>query len=180
MAMNVPGYESLQAVLNRAYDHAARTKGAERHANNLPFHEQPMQTIAAEHGVGFLLGQVAKKMREAQGMLNRGETAKAVHELLGAINYTAGAVIFVETNSKNTPSVGAPATEVGNQPDQASCEVESEQCDCPACTVRRIFQADEVTIIVEESDGEDEAHNSIQPDAMVQLLRTLTEGLKKA
>lgn len=97
--MTVPGYESLRSVLLRAYDQAARTKGAERHANNLPFHEQPMQTIAAAHGVGFLFGQAAKKAQEAQGMHGRGETNKAIHEMLGAINYLAGAIIFMEAGN---------------------------------------------------------------------------------
>ena len=41
--MNEPGYESLAQVLQEAYDQAARGKGAERHANDLPFDQQPMQ-----------------------------------------------------------------------------------------------------------------------------------------
>ena len=105
MTMNVPGYQSLRSVLQRAYDQAACAKGAERHANNRPFHEQPMQTITATHGVGFPLGQVAKKIHEAQGMLDRGEAPKAVHELLGAINYIAGAVIFVEGRLVDNPLI---------------------------------------------------------------------------
>lgn len=99
MTMNTPGYESLRLVLQRAYNQAAHTKGAERHANSKPFHEQPMQTIAAKRGIGFLLGQADKKTEEAQGMLARGETSKAIHELLGAINYIAGAIIFAESQS---------------------------------------------------------------------------------
>lgn len=92
----VPGYELLQAVLLRAYDQAARTKGAERHANDLPFHKQPMQTIADNHGIGFIQGQIEKKNIEAGGMVRRGEHSKAVHELLGVINYAAGAIIKIE------------------------------------------------------------------------------------
>ena len=91
-----PGYEKLRDVLGRAYDQAAITKGAERHANDKPFHEQPMQTIADRRGIGFILGQVDKKTEEAQGMIARCEKDKAVHELLGAIVYLAGAVIFLE------------------------------------------------------------------------------------
>lgn len=94
--MNVPGYSTLAEALERAYNQAARGKGKERHANALPFDEQPMQTIARAHGIGFILGQVAKKIGEAQGMFERGEVDKAAHELLGAIVYTAGAVVFVE------------------------------------------------------------------------------------
>lgn len=92
----VSGYEQLEGVLTRAYNQAAVTKGAERHANDKPFHEQPMQAIADRRGIGFILGQVDKKTEEAQGMIDRGENDKAVHELLGAIVYLAGAIIFLE------------------------------------------------------------------------------------
>lgn len=94
--MNVKGYEKLAAVLTSAYEQAAVGKGAERHANDLPFHEQPMQKIAARRGIGFILGQADKKSEEAQGMLGRGERDAAIRELLGAIVYLAGAVIFVQ------------------------------------------------------------------------------------
>lgn len=90
------GYESLSAVLLRAFDQAAKGKGAERHADNKPFDDQPMQHIARRRGIGFILGQADKKSEEAQGMLSRGEREKAVHELLGAIVYLAGAVIYIE------------------------------------------------------------------------------------
>lgn len=93
---DVAGYERLAGVLERAYNQAAKHKGAERHANDKPFHEQPMQAIADRRGIGFILGQVDKKTEEAQGMIDRGENDKAVHELLGAIVYLAGAVIFLE------------------------------------------------------------------------------------
>lgn len=160
MTMNVSGYEALSAVLNRAYDQAARTKGAERHANALPFHQQPMQTIAAKHGVGFLLGQVVKKVEEAQGMLNRGESTKAVHELLGAINYTAGAVIFVEPKPGNVPEV--------------------EPCNCPACTVRRIFDLDEVTVVVESENEGDEDEGEDDLEVIQSLLVKLLQGQGRA
>ena len=100
MTMNVPGYAVLADILQRAYNQAAVGKGADRHANELPFDKQPMQTIADKHGVGFLLGQADKKTVEAHGMLRRGEVDKAVHELLGAINYTAGAILFAEGQPK--------------------------------------------------------------------------------
>lgn len=96
MNFNVPGYTSLASVFQRAYDQAAKHKGAERHANDKPFHEQPMQTVANHHGIGFILGQASKKSIEAQGMLERGDSDKAIHELLGAINYLAGAIINIE------------------------------------------------------------------------------------
>ena len=92
----VPGYAGLADVLTRAYDQAAVGKGAERHADNKPFADQPMQHIARRRGIGFILGQADKKSEEAQGMLARGEREKAVHELLGAIVYLAGAIIYIE------------------------------------------------------------------------------------
>lgn len=91
------GYETLSDVLLRAFDQAAKGKGAERHADNKPFDDQPMQHIARRRGVGFILGQADKKSEEAQGMLSRGEREKAVHELLGAIVYLAGAIIYIES-----------------------------------------------------------------------------------
>lgn len=87
----VPGYEMLRNVLEQAYDQAARGKGKERHANNLPFHEQPMQMIARQTGLGFITGQAMKKIGESHGM----DKDAAVRELLGAIVYAAGAVIFL-------------------------------------------------------------------------------------
>ena len=105
--MNEPGYESLAQVLQEAYDQAARGKGAERHANDLPFDQQPMQQIARRRGLGFLLGQVDKKTEEAQGMLERGDRAAWRREILGAINYLAGALVFtsdqIEPSESDSP-----------------------------------------------------------------------------
>ena len=95
--MNIPGYETLAAVLQAAYDQAATGKGKERHANDLPFHEQPMQQIARRRGIGFVLGQADKKSEEAQGMLERGDVVAFRREILGAINYLAGAIVFAES-----------------------------------------------------------------------------------
>lgn len=103
-----PGYESLAGVLQRALDQAQDGKGAERHANSLPFDKQPMQTIAAQVGVGFLTGQAIKKTQEGQTL----PAGRDVAELLGAINYLAGAVIFLEgqrvpvADNDNRPGCG--------------------------------------------------------------------------
>lgn len=121
--MNHPGYETLAAVLQEAFDQAATGKGAERHANALPFHEQPMQRIARRRGLGFLLGQVDKKTEEAQGMLERGERAAWRREILGAINYLAGALIYTdglsessETKRADSPGVGWSGSAVRPEP----------------------------------------------------------------
>ncbi len=92
---DVPGYELLRSVLERAYDQSARGKGNERHANAKPFHEQPMQVIADATGLAFITGQVMKKVQESMGLPHE----KAVHELLGAIVYAAGAVIWLERHN---------------------------------------------------------------------------------
>lgn len=97
-APKVEGYEQLQRVLDRAYDQAARGKGAERHADGKPFHEQPMQQIADRHGLGFILGQAAKKIEEGHGMQRQGLDGPAVREMLGAIVYLAGGIIWMERN----------------------------------------------------------------------------------
>jgi len=85
-------YVSLSKVLRRAYDQAAVGKGAERHAKDLPFTEQPMQRLQELYGVGFALGQAGKKMQESMRLPHYA----AIRELLGAINYIAGAVIYME------------------------------------------------------------------------------------
>lgn len=109
--MNHPGYETLAAVLREAYAQAATGKGAERHANDLPFHEQPMQQIARRRGLGFLLGQVDKKTEEAQGMLERGDRAAWRREILGAINYLAGALIYTDGLSESSETKEADGLE---------------------------------------------------------------------
>lgn len=92
--MNTPGYESLAAVLQRAYDQAAKGKGAERHADHRPFTAQPMQTISELLGTpDGLLYQAMKKIQESKRL----DKDAGVRELLGAINYLAGAVIFIES-----------------------------------------------------------------------------------
>lgn len=92
VTLDAAGYDSLAVVLKRAFDQASAGKGRERHANAKPFDQQPMQTIAGQYGVGFLLGQAAKKAEESQTL----PPGRDVAELLGAINYLAGAVIFLE------------------------------------------------------------------------------------
>lgn len=97
--LGVPGYEQLSQVLTDAYRQAAIGKGAERHADDKPFHLQPMQEIANRRGIGFILGQADKKTQEAEGMLKRGDVAAWEREIHGAIVYLAGAII----NVRNKP-----------------------------------------------------------------------------
>lgn len=89
------GYEDLAEVLTAALMQAANGKGSQRHGNGRAFADQPMAEITRAHGLGFPLGQAAKKGREAAGMVQRGEFDAARRELLGAINYVAGAVLAI-------------------------------------------------------------------------------------
>lgn len=88
----VPGYERLADVLARAYAQAALGKGAERHSRGEPFHEQVIIEGARRFGTGALLFQSFKKSEESQRL----PKDAAIRELLGAINYLAGAVIALE------------------------------------------------------------------------------------
>lgn len=89
------GYDGLRSVFDAALAHAAEGKGKERHANGRPFDRQPMMEISRMVGPGFPLGQAIKKAQESIGMLGRGEAGAAESELLGAINYLAGAILLM-------------------------------------------------------------------------------------
>lgn len=86
-------YNGLYSVLIDALDQAAYGKGMERHANNLPFEEQKMQTICDAQGSSKGMAyQAIKKILESEGM---GYQAKK-REILGAIVYAAGIIIWEE------------------------------------------------------------------------------------
>lgn len=89
-------YTQLFNILASALDQASEGKGAERHGQDLPFEEQPMQRLIQLYGVGFALGQAAKKSQEALRLPTK---ERQVAELLGAINYLAGAVIALEKDA---------------------------------------------------------------------------------
>ena len=90
----VPGYEHLEHILVAAYEQAAKGKGAERHANDKPFGEQPMQTIAQSYNsVDGLMFQVSKKLQESRGLPD----GRAQAEVLGAIVYSAGVHLAYDT-----------------------------------------------------------------------------------
>lgn len=86
-------FKRLDDVLMDAYKQAAYGKGVERHGFKTPFHKQPMQDLARLHGVGFLTGQASKKAQEA---IRMPEKDRKIHELLGAINYLAGAIVYIQ------------------------------------------------------------------------------------
>lgn len=114
--MNVEGYEQLAAVLQDAYDQAAKGKGAARHATGKPFHEQPMQDLIRLYGPGFALGQAGKKMQESQRM----DRDAAERELLGAIVYIAGAIIAARGGAVGEPTLKQPVQPPSPSRDRSS------------------------------------------------------------
>lgn len=86
-----PEYSDLFEVLRDALNQAQEGKGMERHADGQPFMEQPLLTITRAVGLGFPLGQAMKKIQECQRM----DTDAAKRELLGAINYLAAAILYL-------------------------------------------------------------------------------------
>lgn len=100
-----PGYEPLYKTLHEAAFQASRGKGNERHAGGKAFVDQPIFTIAREHGLAFLTGQAAKKLGESHTLLSIFDEERAIAELYGAIVYTAAAIILLKEQraNKNAP-----------------------------------------------------------------------------
>ena len=92
-------YDSLQSVLDAAFEQAATGKGKERHARGNPFEKQHMQTISqllgTDRGMAF---QAIKKLTEGLDMKDSGAKER---ELLGAINYIAGIVVYLRQENNN-------------------------------------------------------------------------------
>ncbi|SMC42707.1 hypothetical protein SAMN06297251_102113 [Fulvimarina manganoxydans] len=92
---DTPPYAGLRSVLMSALEQAANGKGSDRHGNGLPFTDQPMMEIGRMTGAGGPAFQAMKKSQEALGMIRRGQDKAAEAELLGAINYLAGAILLI-------------------------------------------------------------------------------------
>lgn len=89
----VEGYEDLARILMLAYNQAARGKGVERHGvKGEIWSEQPIIRHQRAYGVGFTLGQAAKKAEEAMSL----PSDRARFELLGSIVYLAAAIKYLE------------------------------------------------------------------------------------
>lgn len=92
-----PPYANLQRVLLLALEQASGGKGAQRHGQGKPFDRQPMLEISRMLN-GSPIGcmyQAIKKTQEASRM----DVDAAQRELLGAINYLAGAYLLLEESS---------------------------------------------------------------------------------
>lgn len=92
------GYEPLAEVLQMALDQAQAGKGKDRHACDKPFLNQPMMTISRMTGTGGPIYQACKKGQESMRL----PTDRAIDELLGAINYLAGAVLILKEQNPPT------------------------------------------------------------------------------
>jgi hypothetical protein len=146
--MDHPDYTKLASVLKAAYDQAARGKGKERHASDgQPFELQPMSAINQVLGSidGFLY-QAAKKAQEARRL----PYGRAQAELLGAINYLAGAVIALDTWASGTlPALNDTPLPIIDQPTGAAactltcCCSQYDTCTKPCVPrVQRLADAD--------------------------------------
>jgi hypothetical protein len=90
-------YDALERVLQDCFAQAATGKGVERHTDGgEDFSAQFICQGQRLVGVGFGLGQALKKTLEANRMAGRGENTRAIHELRGAVNYLAAAIIVLE------------------------------------------------------------------------------------
>jgi hypothetical protein len=88
-------YHALWLVLDEAYKQASEGKGKERHSQGEPFEEQPMQAISKL--VGSSAGMEFQAIKKIQESTRMAETDRRIHELLGAINYIAGTIIYLRS-----------------------------------------------------------------------------------
>lgn len=89
-------YASLAGILADALKQASSGKGAERHANNKPFEDQPIMQITRlldGHPVGPLAYQAIKKIIESGRIFYLHGAEAAVKEIEGSINYAAGVAL---------------------------------------------------------------------------------------
>lgn len=96
------GYGGLLNILVEALNQAQKGKGAERHnlGGDLPFEKQRMQSISELVGsVDGMSYQACKKITEG---VNLPTLDRQVAELLGAINYIAGMIVFLRNRTKST------------------------------------------------------------------------------
>ena len=83
----------LKEILDDCLSQVTNGKGDERHGQGKGFLDQPWKSLADVHGVGFLTGQAAKKLEEAQGF-DREDIDKWDREMYGVIVYAAMAILY--------------------------------------------------------------------------------------
>lgn len=91
------GYDRLRAIYAMALEQAQGGKGKERHANGMPFDQQPICQGGRRFGAGCLIYQAWKKAHETPVLMTMDNgTERAIRELLGVINYAAAAIIVLQ------------------------------------------------------------------------------------
>lgn len=93
-------YDSLSNVYSMAFEQASAGKGKERHADadNEPFERQVICEMARRLGSPFCPSyQAVKKIYEASKME---DPDRAIHELIGALNYVAATVILLQEKKR--------------------------------------------------------------------------------
>lgn len=90
-----PDMQKLWDALSEAFTQAC-AKGQDRHGAGESFQDQDMIHIQNAVGVEFALGQAIKKLCEGRRM----SRTKARVEFLGAINYIAGAIVWMDQAGK--------------------------------------------------------------------------------
>lgn len=98
------GYDSLRAIYAMALEQAKGGKGKERHANGLPFDQQPICQGGRRFGAGCLIYQAWKKAHETPVLLKMDNgRERAIRELLGVINYAAAAILVIKECGDSVP-----------------------------------------------------------------------------
>lgn len=85
------GSHPLSSVLQDCLSQVTSGKGDERHGQGKIFLDQPWKWLADTHGVGFLTGQAAKKLEEAQSFEDHHRWER---EMKGVIVYAAMAMLY--------------------------------------------------------------------------------------
>jgi hypothetical protein len=135
-----PGYQSLATVLDDALSQAQAGKGSDRHAaHGEAFEDQQIVQIGEwMESTAFCIGQGVKKAIESPRLPG----VRAEAELLGAINYLAGAVIQLRRRAERakTEPARADVTMVGagggGGNDAAVCESTDEIARAIRDTIR--------------------------------------------
>ena len=81
----------LDAAFDDVIEQVTRGKGEQRHGKGAELWQQPWARYAETHGIGFLTGQAAKKLDEAQGFLH--DQPRWEREMLGVIAYAGMAIL---------------------------------------------------------------------------------------
>lgn len=132
ITLSAEGYDELAIILRDAFKQASEGKGRERHANDMPFDQQPMQTLSdmfdSDKGMAF---QVVKKLREG---LDMPEYDRMERELLGSIVYTAGIILWHKRRGEAQKREEALRAMVSNQ-----CEVMAAQAQTALVNAAKIY-----------------------------------------